>query len=111
MRTLLLMLALLLSSCARDLWHAPQVLPPDSIAPLVLPAGGKYKFTAPVNIIMQQGNGNVATPTATTKVKAEAAALGPATAASTKANSTPWQWYALAAVGCLVLVLWLRSHL
>ncbi|WP_310391562.1 hypothetical protein [Hymenobacter sp.] len=101
------------SGCARDQWRAPLAPPADSAAQLLaLPAGGKYKFNAPVNIVVQQGTGNVATPTATGKTKADAAAIGPgSSAASTKPAGTAWWVFGLvAAVGAAVWE-WLRRQL
>lgn len=92
----------LLSSCAREVWHAPMA--PDTARFLLpaLPTGGKYKFTGPVTFTIQSGQGNVATTTATGKVKADAAATGPASAAaSTRPAALPWWVFALVAGGAV----------
>jgi uncharacterized protein HemX len=75
-----------------------------------LPAG-KYKFSGPVNITLQQGNGNVATPTATGKVKADAAATAPGAVASgpTKKAGVPWWALVLVAGAGAALWAWLQS--
>ena len=111
MRTALLMAVLLLSSCAREAWHAPMVVPTDSTAFLLPTApAGKYKFKGPVNIVVQRGNNNVATPTATAKVKADAAATAPAAAASsTKPAGVPWWVFVLVAAAGAALLAWLQS--
>ncbi|MBJ6109434.1 hypothetical protein JAO73_10445 [Hymenobacter sp. BT523] len=88
------------------------VLPPDSSAlQLPVPTGGKWKFTGPVNVTVQQGTGNVATPTATGKVKADAAATAPgAAAASTKPAGLPWWVFGLVATAGAALVVWLQHQ-
>lgn len=104
--------ALLLNSCARDAWHAPMVVATDSSA-LLLPAvpAGKWKFTGPVNIVLQRGNNNVATPTATGKVKADAAATAPGAVATatTKKAGVPWWALVLVAVAGAALLAWLQT--
>ena len=97
---LTLLFLLLLASCTREAWQAVARSPAaDSVLAADLPSARKYKFTAPVNIIIQRGNGNVATPTATTKVKADAAAIGPgSSAAVSKPASAAWWWFVLAFV-------------
>ncbi|HEX8506347.1 MAG TPA: hypothetical protein VF630_13345 [Hymenobacter sp.] len=88
------------------------VVPTDSTALLLPgPPAGKYKFTGPVTITLQQGNGNVATPTATAKVKATAAATAPgavATAPTTK-GKLPWWVFALLVAAGAALLTWLQG--
>ncbi|MDO7849236.1 hypothetical protein Q5H92_22925 [Hymenobacter sp. M29] len=106
MKACFLLLLLIMAGCAREAWHAPMTVPTDSTA-LLLPAlpPGKYKFTGPVNITMQAGNNNVATPTATAKVKATAAAVGPgSSAAAPIKNGLPW-WWLLVVVALALLIL------
>lgn len=114
MKALAVLSLVLLSSCARQEWHAPLSLPADSSGQPALPPG-KYKFTGPVTFTVQHGNGNVATPTTADNRKAGqrggAVATGPAAQAdaTTKNTGTPWWVYlGLVAVGA-GLYAWLRG--
>ena len=96
---------LLVASCARDEWRAPMAPNADSTAALLgLPPAKKYVLRGPVNITVQHGNNNVATPTATGKVKAEAAVTAPGgTATATTKKGLPW-WWPLVAAGLAGLI-------
>jgi hypothetical protein len=85
----------LLSSCNREAYEGTQLSPEaDSAIKADWPSARKVKFMGPVNITLQHGNNNVATPTATGKVKADAAATGPGSTASATSAGTPWYVFA-----------------
>lgn len=100
MRLLLLFCSLLTLGCAREAWHSPMAVAPDSAAvpSLALPSGGKWKFTGPVTV--QLGTGNQSSTTDNTK----AGQHGGSAATAPRANATastkggpPWWLYLLAA--------------
>jgi hypothetical protein len=110
MRKLLILAALAFGGCSREVWRAPMAA--DTTLLTGLPVGGKYKFTGPVNITLQKGNNNVATPTATGKVKADAAATGPGSSATATTKSGPAWWvYLLIALAGAAAWEWLRRQL
>lgn len=108
------LLLLLLSSCVREAWQSRGLSPrADSLAAGAdLPPAGsrKYKFTGPVNLVVQQGNNNVATPTAAGKTKADAAAIGPGSSARSEPAGPAWWVFALVAVAGALAWEGLRRH-
>lgn len=106
--------ALQLTSCSFESWRAPMVLPPkgDTLQLAGFPAGGKFKFTGPVNITQQMGNHNVASSEATDNTKAgqraDAAAIGKGNSATSTPAGTPWWVYGICVLVGAGLCLWLR---
>jgi hypothetical protein len=105
---------LLVGSCSREAWRIPMAPAPDSAAgaPLVF-GNGKYKFSGPVSITVQMGQGNTSTSTATNAPKAGqrggTGAVGPAAhaQATTQPGISYW-WLLLPVAG---LLWWQRKHL
>lgn len=108
----LLLSLLLLASCNREAYVGTQMSPEaDSAIRADWPSARKVKFTGPVNITLQRGNNNVATPTATGKVKADAVATGTGSTASATSAGTPWYVFAGILLGGTVLGFWARGRL
>jgi hypothetical protein len=115
MKTPLLLLLVLLSSCGRDVWRAP-LAPDTSTALLPGRPAGKYKFTGPVTFTLATAPGAVATSTSTDNRKAGqrggAAATAPdavATATTQKAG-VPWWVFALVALAGALGWAWLSGR-
>ncbi|WP_201980350.1 hypothetical protein [Hymenobacter rubidus] len=102
----------LLSSCNREAWQSqPLSHEADSLIKATLPSARKIVIRAPVNIVVQHGNNNVANPVATGKTKAAAAAIGAGSQATAKPGGTPWWVFGLVAVAGAAGWEWLRSKI
>ena len=117
MRKLLVVSCLLLavSSCSREVWHAPMAA--DTTLLGALPPGGKYKFKGPVTFTIASAPGAVATSTSTDNRKAGqrggAAATAPdaVATATTKKAGVPWWVFVLVAFAGAAGWEWLRGKL
>ncbi len=104
MRLFLVVYALLMLGCKREIWTPANQARIDSAAKANGIVGKKIFFEAPVTFTTQTGEGNIATSTASDNTKAGQRSGSAATAENAKAatettkQGTPWQLYLLAVV-------------